>query len=230
MSPAEGDHKKLINTKGNTSISKPKGIIQSDYLKLNTHAPSRFGSPKPSPLEKLKNVFKRDIGYKSPLKETRLGTVNASHVQLGAERNSFKGSVFARKTEENASGNRHSNIRSRKRLGETRLNKDYKSMNNLRIDLTKKPTELKLNSRKSSPKLVNLTQITAVSTKMPINLLGPVNHNVLHLEEKNAQLEIRVSELVLQNTQLLKKIEDLEKNLKSTKEKNKVMAIHPASN
>lgn len=221
-SPNEADESKYLIDKGHSSMTKAKQATQTDLIRLNAQTGPRVGSPKSNTIERLRSIFKRDVGYKSPPKDPRLGSINNNNVQTLLDRTSMKSSLHIKRTDEALADGRHPNIRSRKRLCESRLNKDYKSMNNLRIDLTRKHGEIQLNSRKSSPKLVNLTQITSSPGNIPLNLFGPINNNVLLLEEKNAQLEIRVSELVLQNTQLLKKVEALEKDLKASDDKNKV--------
>ena len=150
----------------------------------------------------------------------RLGSNNASQIMGSIDKPGFNGIGVGRKTEDNTTPlNRNTSFK-KGRPRDSRLNKDYKSMNNLLEDLTKKNHYTKAKSRIGSPKLSKIPSI--LDKKPPRDLIIQGQNREQALEEKNAQLEIRVSELVLQNTLLQKKIEEIQHNLKNSQDKIRV--------
>lgn len=219
-SPSEIETTKKQEKSGLAVISKEKTASQANYKTIHSQTAKRYGSPKPNPLSKLKNVFQRDNGYKSPLREMRLGSNNASQIMGSIDKPGFNGIGVGRKTEDNTTPlNRNTSFK-KGRPRDSRLNKDYKSMNNLLEDLTKKNHYTKAKSRIGSPKLSKIPSI--LDKKPPRDLIIQGQNREQALEEKNAQLEIRVSELVLQNTLLQKKIEEIQHNLKNSQDKIRV--------
>lgn len=217
--PSDVDALKRNEKSSLAVISKEKTASQANYKSIHAQTAKRYGSPKIDALARLKKVFQRDSGYKSPLRDNRLGSNNASQILGSPYRNGFKGIVVGRKTEDNATPLSRNMSFKKERPRDIRLNKDYKSMNNLLADITKKNRCSTAKSRQGS---IRLSKATSIIDKRQPRMLQPSENKEQALEEKNAQLEIRVSELVLQNTLLQKKIEELQHGLKSSQDKNRV--------
>ena len=208
----------LMN-EGNTTKNNESFYSSNKHIPIYTdksgNKNSRVGSPKPSALDRLKKVFQGErVAMRSPQRNIRLGSALGSPTAV-QDGSILKGLMMARKTQENPKNTKEMlNV-----SAEIRLNKDYKSMNNLGQGFSKKKVHPE-NQRATFVEANDKELLLGFNKSQDAN--GSSSESPVRIEQKLQQYEKKVSELTIENCNLKQRNYELERTISALKLKNNV--------